>query len=264
MDHKIALILLVVLSGVPATACANEDIGEPTSAPTTGESTSASVPGEPVVDPHDGGDYDPQIDPANFVAKIDNPYLPLAVGTVWELEGTSAEGTERVVVEVTDETREVMGVSTRVVRDRVYVDGELVEDTFDWFAQDAAGNVWYFGEEVSDYEDGQVVSTAGSWEAGVDGALPGIVMPATPEVGDAYRQEFYEGEAEDMFEILEVDATRSVPAGDYTEVLVTEDWNPLDPEVVEQKSYAPGVGLVFEETSMGGVGHVELVSFEVR
>ena len=132
------------------------------------------------------------------------------------------------------------------MRDTVTVDGEVVEDTRDWYAQDRDGNVWYFGEETAEYEDGKVVSTEGSWEAGVDGALPGIVMHAAPEVGDAYRQEFYEGEAEDLAEVVRDGESATVPAGTFDDVVVIKEWNPLEPESIEEKSFAQGVGMVLE------------------
>jgi hypothetical protein len=208
--------------------------------------------------------YAPRIDPAAFVEVIDNPYLPLAVGSSWRYEGTDDEGaTEVVEITVLDETRPVMGVTTRVVRDRVTVDGELVEDTLDWYAQDATGNVWYFGEEVKDYEDGRVVSTAGSWEAGVDGALPGIAMPASPRPGETFRQEYFAGEAEDMFEILAVDASIDTPTGTFTDALLTRDWTPLEPGVAEEKLYVAGIGKVAERQVEGGSGGVALVSYDV-
>jgi hypothetical protein len=213
----------------------------------------------PVIDPGDGGQYAPTIDPADFVDSIDNPYLPFTAGTRWVYEGGSDGEIERIEVVVTDERRTVMGVDVTVVRDTVTVDGELVEDTLDWYAQDRDGNVWYFGEESKDYEDGEVVSTHGSWEAGVDGALPGIVMPADPVVGFAYRQEFYEGEAEDMGEVIRVGEHAAVRFGEFDDVVVTRDWNPLEPDVIEEKHYAPGVGLVFEEKTVGGDESVELV-----
>ncbi len=154
------------------------------------------------IDPGDGGDYSVTIDPANFVPEIDNDRLPWSPGSKWVYESTGGEEVERIEVVVTDEKRTVMGVSTTVVRDTVTVDGALVEDTYDWYAQDQEGNVWYFGEETAEYEDGEIVSTAGAWEAGVDGALPGIAMEADPTVGDSYRQEYYPGEAEDMAEVV--------------------------------------------------------------
>jgi hypothetical protein len=212
-----------------------------------------------LIDPGDGCRYEPEIQPGDFVSEIDNPYLPLAPGARWVYEGESDGETERTEVVVTPERMEVFGTSAVVVRDTVSVDGEVVEDTYDWFAQDAEGNVWYLGEASQDYEDGQPAGTEGSWEAGVDGALPGIVMPAAPDVGDAYRQEYYVGEAEDMAEVVEVDASEEVAAGAYDEVVVTKEWNPLEPDAVEQKYYAPGVGMILEEQVAGGDGRAELI-----
>lgn len=216
---------------------------------------------EPVIDPGDDGNYTVEIDPDDFVVDIDNPYLPLQPGTRWVYEGVEDGETERVEVEVTTDRRDVMGISAIVVRDTVYEDGELIEDTYDWFAQDVDGNVWYLGEDSREFEDGEQVSTEGSWEAGVDGALPGIVMLADPEVGEAYRQEFYEDEAEDMAEVDEVAASATVPAGAFDDVVIIREWNPLEPDVVEDKYYAPGVGAVLEVKVEGGDGRVELIEF---
>ncbi len=254
----------ITLAGLGLLAgCGGDDADttSATSAETTATSPDATTTApEPLVDPGDGGDYAPVIDPAEFVATIDNPYLPLAVGSRWVYEGESDGEVERIEVTVTGDRKVVMGIDAVVVRDTVSIAGELVEDTYDWFAQDADGNVWYLGEDSNDYEDGKLVSTAGSWEAGVDGALPGIVMPAVPAVGDAYRQEFYAGEAEDMFEILEVDAALEIGLGSYERVVVTEDWNPLEPDVVEQKYYARGVGKIREE-HLDEDSYAELVEF---
>lgn len=216
---------------------------------------------DPVVDPGDGGNYQPELDPAHFVDVIDNPYLPLIPGSRWVYDGTSGEESERIEVVVTDERREIMGISAVVVRDTVYVADEVVEDTYDWFAQDTEGNVWYLGEDTHEYENGVAVNSAGAWEFGVDGALPGIAMPADPTVGEAYRQEFYQDEAEDMSEILSIDSTQTIGLGDYTDVVVTQDWTPLDPDVIEEKWYAPGVGLIYSTHTMGKVGTVELIEF---
>jgi hypothetical protein len=163
-------------------------------------------------------------------------------GTTTVFEGDG----ERIVVEVTGYTKVILGVATTVVRDTAYAKGKVIEDTFDWYAQDRAGNVWYFGEETTEFENGKPVSTAGSWEAGVDGALPGIVMLVDPQVGDIYRNEFYAGEAEDLAKVIELGGTIDVPAGAYTETIVTEDWTPLEPDQLEHKTYAPGLGLVAE------------------
>jgi hypothetical protein len=145
------------------------------------------------------------------------------------------------------------------VRDTVSLDGVVIEDTYDWYAQDADGNVWYLGEDSTSFECGKPASTEGSWEYGVDGALPGIVMPAEPEAGFAYRQEYYEGQAEDLGRIEEVGVARTIGLGDYDDVVVTTDWNPLEPDVVEQKWYAHDVGLIYEEHVTGGDETAELV-----
>ena len=221
----------------------------------------SSVPAA-VIDPGDGGNYAPAIDPADFVDVVDNPYYPLAPGARWEYDTVTDEGTEHDVVEVTGGRHEVMGVSTVVVHDVVSVADRPVEDTLDYFAQDRDGTVWYFGESVRNYDDqGQLAGSAGSWEAGVSGALPGIIMPADPTVGDAYRQEYQPGVAEDMGEIIAVGEHVDVPFGAYDHVVVTRDWNPLEPDVIEQKYYAPGVGVVRENTVAGGQETSDLVDF---
>jgi hypothetical protein len=199
--------------------------------------------------------YQPMIDPADFIDVIDNPYWPLTPGTTFEFEG----GGEQIKVEVTSERRMVRGVSTVVVIDKVFADGVLIEDTSDWYAQDRAGNVWYFGEETLSFEDTPAGDPAGSWEAGVDGAQPGIVMLADPLTGDVYRQEFYAGAAEDLALVRHVENGVKVPAGSYDDVLVTEEWTPLEPNVIELKYYAKGVGVVAERQIFGGQDVVELV-----
>jgi hypothetical protein len=203
-------------------------------------------------------DYVPVIDPADFAAGVDNPFFPLEIGTTLLYRGVD----ELIEVTVTPYTRVVMGVTTTVVHDRVLEDGALKEDTLDWYATDRWGNVWYFGEETTEYEDGKPVSTAGSWEAGVDGAQPGIVMLGDPRVRDAYRQEFYAGEAEDVARVIALDGTADIPAGQFSGLVVTEDSTPLDPALLEHKSYARGIGVVLEQDIKGGGDLVELV--EVR
>lgn len=211
----------------------------------------ASAGPKPVIDPGDGGSYQPDVDAEDFVAGIDNPYLPLLPGARWVYEGEEDGEVERTEVVVTDLEKEILGIDVTVVRDTVTLEGELVEDTLDWFAQDEDGNVWYLGEETAEYENGEVVSTEGSWEAGVDGAQPGIVMLAEPERGDAYRQEYDPGNAEDMAEVVRIRSR--------DDVLVTREWTPLEPDVVEEKRYEPGVGLVLEIVKRGGHGRTELV-----
>ena len=203
---------------------------------------------------------------ATFVAGIDNPYFPFTPGATWSYEGVEDGEVERIEVIVTSDTRVVDGVTTIVVRDKVTLDGELIEDTFDWYAQDSAGNVWYLGEDSTEYEDGQAVSTAGSWETGVDGARPGIIMYADPSahIGVPYRQEFYPGEAEDVGEIIKTAATVTVGDATYSDVLVIREWNLLDPGPVEDKYFAPGIGVILEEVVEGGSGRVELLATSLQ
>jgi hypothetical protein len=182
---------------------------------------------------------------SDFVDVIDNPWMPWRVGTRWSFLGKTADGTERTVVTVTDRTRVVAGVTTTVVRDVVHLDGKLLEDTDDWYAQDSDGNVWYFGEDTTEYT-GTKADTSGSWEAGVDGARAGIAMPAHPAVGDHYRQEYYRGEAEDEAKVLALDASASVPYGNLSGLLQTKDYTRLEPTADEHKFYARGVGVVLE------------------
>ncbi len=178
------------------------------------------------------------INPADFVDRIDNRYFPLKPGTTFIYEGTKGGQAQRDVITVTHATKRILGVDTVVVRDRVTEEGELIELTFDWFAQDKYGNVWYFGEDSKEYENGVVVSTEGSWEAGVNGGQPGIAMEGHPKVGVSYRQEFAPGVAEDMAKVLSLTKSVSVPYGSFEHVLLTKEWTPLDPGVVEHKYYA--------------------------
>jgi hypothetical protein len=193
-----------------------------------------------------GSAYHPVIDPANFVTGVDNPYFPLTPGTTLVYESQTPDGLERDEVRVTHNTKMILGVSCIVVHDVVTRNGNLLEDTFDWYAQDKAGNVWYFGEEAKQYEGDELVSIDGSWKAGRDGAQPGIIMEAHPLVGDLYRQEFLPKEAEDMGEVVALDASDAVPYGSFSGMLETNDFSPLEPDIVEQKFYAPGIGTVLE------------------
>jgi hypothetical protein len=201
-----------------------------------------------------------ELDPDELSAEIDNPYWPMTPGTRWVYREVDPDGEKRVVVTVLERTKTVDGIEARVVHDVVTEDGELVEDTYDWYAQDDDGNVWYLGEDTKEYEGGKVVTTKGSWEAGVDGAQAGVVMPGAPEVGVEYRQEHYEGEAEDAGKVLSLDEWLEVPAGKYRDVLMTKDWTPLEPDVLEHKFYAEGVGPVLALSLSGGGGREELVS----
>lgn len=205
-----------------------------------------------------------ELDAADFTTEIDNRWWPMEPRTRWTYRELGEDGTElRVVVTVSSETKKIAnGVVARVVRDTVTEDGTLVEDTFDWYAQDGDGNVWYLGEQTAEFEDGEVASTAGSFEAGVDGALPGIAMPGDPEPGLRYRQEYYEGEAEDNGEIVSLDEQADVPAGRYRDVLLTKDTITIEPDVLEYKLYAAGVGPVLVFGVSGGGRREALVRVE--
>ena len=204
------------------------------------------------------------LDPAAFSTEIDNRYWPMAPGTRWTYREVAEEGEELVVVvTVSSETRTIAnGITARVVRDTVTRDGELLEDTVDWYAQDERGNVWYLGEDTAEFDGGSVTTRAGSWEAGVDGALPGVIVPADPLDGMAYRQEHDEGEAEDAGEVLSVAEQTEVPAGHFSDVLLTKDTTALEPDVLEYKLYAPGVGPVLVLGVSGGSGREELLRVE--
>jgi hypothetical protein len=182
--------------------------------------------------------YTPHIDPSEFTTKVDNEYFPMKPGTTFIYEGGQEHGQMRV----TNQTKKVMGVECVVVDHKEWESGKLVERTYDWFAQDKEGSVWYFGEDTKEYEEGKVVSTKGSWEAGVDGAKAGIIMPADPKVGQSYHQEYYPGEAMDMARVLSLNTSVTVPYGSFDRVLETREWTPLQPGFSERKYYVRGVG----------------------
>ena len=196
--------------------------------------------------------YSPVIDPANFVSEITNPYFPMTPGTVFKFEGTRDGVARRDEMMVTAETKVIMGVTTVVVRDVASSDTEIVEKTVDWYAQDKDGNVWYFGEDTAEYANGKVTSTDGTWMAGVDGALPGLIMQAAPKVGEGYRQEYRPGVAEDYAKVIKTDATAGGPSGKYTNVVVTEDTDLLDKAKFEHKWFAPNVGPIGTDGMVGG------------
>ena len=244
---------------ISVAACGGETTSTVTQATPTGSSspTGSSLPqgSEPV-----------KLDPAEFTTKIDNPYWPMSPGSRWVYSESDTQGShEKVVVEVTNETKTIAnGVEARVVRDTVTENGEPVEVTDDWYAQDSDGNIWYLGEDTAEYKNGKVANHSGSFEAGVDGAQAGIAMPANPEPGLSYRQEYYEGEAEDEGAVVTVGEEQvQVPFGYFnTDVLMTRDLVPTEPKVQELKFYAPGVGPLLSVHTDGAGGRAELVSYE--
>jgi hypothetical protein len=186
-------------------------------------------------------------------------------GTRWTYREIDEEGNElKVVVTVSDQTKKIAnGVTARVVRDTVTLDGELIEDTFDWYAQDKVGNIWYLGENTAEFENGKLMTRGGSFEAGVDGALPGIIMPADPEDGMKYRQEYYKGEAEDNGEVLSTNEIAQVPAGQFDNALLTKDTITIELNVLEFKLYAKGVGPVLTLGVSGGpIGYEDLIKLD--
>lgn len=237
---------MIVIGGLAVTACsgpARTPAATPTSAATG------------------GGTYAPHIDPAAFTTTVTNPYLPLRPGMRWVYRTKTDEGIQRTIVEVFATPRRVMGVATLVVRDTVMQGTSMLEDTIDLYAQDRQGAVWYFGEQTKEYRKGKPPSTKGSWEAGVDGAEPGIVMPARPEVGPPYRQEYYRGNAEDMAQVTATGAKVTVPTGSYAAVVVTQEFTPLEPDLLESKYYAQGIGMVRAVDLRGGSDVTDLVEF---
>jgi hypothetical protein len=229
-----------------------------TPTPTGIPSTETPVPTESVIPSatqtitlftESGGTYTVNLTAADFVDVVDNPYFPLPPGGKWEYEIRLANGNKQTdTLEVLKETRNVNGVQATVVRDTVSVGNQPVEDTFDWFAQDKYGNVWYVGESVDNYIAGVLVSHTGSWEWGVDGALPGIIMWADPSahINEEYRQEYYIGRAEDMGQVLSVNESLTVPFGSFDQVVKTFDFSALETNAKEYKFYAPGTGLIKE------------------
>jgi hypothetical protein len=254
-------LLITIVSGIALAAlagCGGEE-SSPTNAPAAGTSTGARAAADV---PKPGGEPF-EIDPADFTTEIDNPWWPMTPGSRWVFRETDAEGSvAKVVVTVLDKTKMIAnGVEARVVHDQVTEDGEVKEDTFDWYAQDSDGNIWYLGEDTTEYENGKPKTKEGSWEAGVDGALAGIIMPADPQVGMTYREEYYKGHAEDGAEIIGTDALANVPYGRFDHCVQTRNFSGIEPDVIEEKLYAEGVGVVLEITVSGGSDRAELLSF---
>ena len=196
---------------------------------------------------------------SGFSARVDNPWYPLEPGARYLYVGVKDGHAVRDVLTVTHRRKTIDGVECVVVDDRLYLAGRLAERTTDWYTQDDRGNVWYFGEQTAELDaKGRVASTEGSWQAGVDGAVPGIFMPARPQAGKSYRQEFYRGHAEDHFRIVGLFNTVTSPAS--PNALLTMEWTPLEPRVIDQKVYVRGIGQVVEQTARGGDEHLLLVS----
>jgi len=205
------------------------------------------------------------ISPSDFVQEVTNPWFPLKPGSVWHYAGLKERIETTDTVTATHRTKKILGVSTTVVHDVVSVNGKPEEVTDDFYAQDRHGNVWYFGEETEELNaQGKRTSTEGSFEAGVEGARPGVLIPGHPTVGLVGRQEFLKGEAEDHFKVLDVQANVSVPFVSTKKALRTKEWTPLEPGTIDNKYYMRGVGTVREIAVKGPVEKLKLVSFKPR
>jgi hypothetical protein len=190
-----------------------------------------------------------------YTAQVDNPWFPLKPGTKYVYEGSKDGQPGRDVMMVTNRTIAIAGALCRVVDDRLYLRGRLAERTSDWYTQDRKGNVWYFGERTAELDaHGRVTSTEGSWQAGIDGARAGVVMPARPRLGASFLEEYWKGHAEDHAQIAGLFGTPTRTA------VLTKEWTPLEPGVIDHKLYVRGVGEVLEETVQGGREHFALVS----
>jgi hypothetical protein len=263
--RKLGPLAAVALAAALIAGCGSSSNGGSSSsvAVTTTTSAPASTPEHPSVSSlapvH--GNYSPTIDPANFVARVDNPYFPLAPGTIMRYQGVAENGKtpQLDVATVLGRTKRILGVDTTVVRDTVASNGAPFERTFDWYAQDRDGNVWYFGEDSQDHRNGRWVPSNGSFQAGVDGAQPGIIMPGDPKPGDAYRQEYYPGHALDQARILGYTPAK-VPYGAFPHTLTTVETSALEPTVREQKHYVRGVGELKTQDVAGSREAFQLVS----
>ena len=244
MKHHKIVLAIVALAAVVATA------------------VPAFVSGASVRTPKGyGSGNEPTFDPANFGSPVYNPYFPLDPGTRSILRGVKEGLTQTERSTVTDRTKQILGVTATVIRDVSLHHGRPLEATFDWYAADNDGNVWYLGEDTKEFDaNGHVISTEGSWEAGVDGAVPGIIMLADPQVDDAYRQEFYAGHAEDQAWVVRTGGAFTVPYGTVHDVIRALEWTRLEPNVVVLKVFAPGLGIVYERTLSGSKEIAALVS----
>jgi hypothetical protein len=206
------------------------------------------------------GRYSPSIDPSHFVSAVDNKYWPLTPGTAFHYRGTRGTTPQTDDEVVTHQKREILGIGATVVRDTVSERGRPVERTLDFYAQDDRGNVWYLGEDSFELKNGRFVKASDSWRSGVDGAKPGIIMPADPEAGDSYRQEYYPpGEALDQARVLGYRGPVTVPYRTFRRSLVTSEFSPLEPQT-EQKYYVAGIGEILERVVKGHHEQFVLVS----
>ena len=245
-----AFALSALVLGAPA--CGSGGGNSQASSAATSQSRSSLAPIH--------GKYAPKIDPANFVAVVDNPYFPLKPGTAYHFEGVAGKTPQVDDAVVTGKTVEILGVKCTAVRDTVSEHGKPIERTFDFYAQDKQGNVWYMGEDSFELKNGKFAKASDSWRGGVNGAKPGIIMLAHPRPGVSYRQEYYpQGEALDEGHVLGYSTSVKVPYGTFKHVLVTSDFSPLEPQT-EHKFYGAGIGEISEKVVKGHHEAFQLVS----
>ncbi|WP_165985338.1 hypothetical protein [Streptomyces sp. YIM 98790] len=243
-----AVIALLLAAAAGVTACGGGETGV----------SAQDTPGTPRQTSPTAG---PTFDPEDFTTTIDNPYLPLEPGTRFTYRSAEGEGGTEAVVEVTDETTDILGVTVRIVAETVSVDGVVVEESRNWFAQDGEGNVWTFGADLNVVEDTEIAPTPGALAAGRDGAHPGIAMPADPQPGTVYPTRDTALYAETV-EVVSVDESVEVPHGSFRDVVVTEETDPLNPEAVHHRHYAEGLGLVLREQVEGGGDRLRLTAVD--
>ena len=252
LSRSVALAAISTLLAVAGSGCGST--GKNT------HSSSSAAPGSPSSLAPIHGTYAPSIDAANFVAAVDNRYWPLKPGTGFHFRGMRGTTPQLDDEVVTGRTIQILGIKCTVVRDTVSERGKPIERTLDFYAQDKQGNVWYMGEDSFELKNGRFVKASDSWRSGVDGAKPGIIMPADPRLGDSYRQEYYPpGEALDQARVISYSGTVTVPYGRFKRALVTSEFSPLEPQT-EQKYYVAGIGEIMERVVKGHHEEFELVS----
>jgi hypothetical protein len=245
-------IPIALFIGALAAGCGSHKGSSPTGS--SGPMGTTSAKSSPVTTAPDASNFDGHV--------VDNPWFPLVPGMTWAYRGVKDGEPAREIMIATSKTKMIQGVSSTVVSDKLYLSGKLEEQTLDYYAQDKDGNVWYFGEDTAELKpNGDVKNTEGSWQAGRDGAVAGIFMPADPHVGQAFRQEYYKGQAEDHFRILSLNEHVKTLGASSDQAMLTMEWTPLEPDVIDHKYYVRGIGTVLEKTAKGPTERNTLTSF---
>lgn len=250
--------VLMLACGPEATPLQPGDVLTPAATSASMTAADAASPANATVSPL------PPFNPNNFVRQVTNPLFPLPLGRRLIYKGTEDGEPETVITDVTRDHKQILGVPVVVVLDRVFMSGELVEKTFDWYAQDKQGNVWYFGEDTKEFENGKVTTTEGSFEAGQHGARAGIIMRAHPVLYQITPQEEAPGVAEDKARVIGLDVTLKLPFGTLRHCLKQAEFTDLEPDAVEFKEYCPGIGVAHGRDIRGGTANTALTAVEQR